>query len=346
MTIHNDDPTKTTEIEIDPTKLADDDPDVIAQKVALEALATEEARIAAGGAAIEEKPADGAKPKEDVKPAEEPEAITIPKARFDDVLKQLNDQKLDNARLEGALAATAELAKAKPEEEGAEEVQLTPEQVDAHFDKIIDDLDKKLDDGELSTGDWRKETRKYQNLRNLAQDELERRLAPDQDDTPAESLVLAERTDQLTKDRPWVGKVPLSVLKAATPLAIENLEAEGITLGSDEQSTLLLRAALIQIGEAQGWDKRYGGGAAAAKPVEVAKPDATKPATGADGKPLDPKVVAEKIALARAQPGLPDGGNTNVGSPELKEGMSEEELDALPPAARKQVMDSIVGTIH
>lgn len=345
MTIQNDDPTKAAETEIDPTKLADDDPDVIAEKAAIKALADEEAKIAAGGAATEEKPADGAKPAEETKPAEEP--VTIPKARLDEVLAQLKERELNEARLEGALAAASELAKDKPKEEVAEEVQLTPEQVDKHFDNLIDGLDKQYDDGELSASEWRQQTRQLDRLRDAAQNELEKRLAPEEDETPAESLVLAERTGQLTKDRPWVGKVPLEVLEAARPLAVANLAAEGITLGTDEQSTLLLRAALIQLGEGLGWDKRYGGVAAQAKPAEAAKPDAAKPATGKDGKPLDPKAVADKIALAQAQPGLPDSGNPGSGTAELKEGMTEEELDALPPAARKQVLDTIIGsTIH
>lgn len=336
MTILKDDPTKDEPAIL---TLPPDDPDVIA-------LAKAQADLEAAEKAETdpEKPEAEAKPEAAAAAETPPEEITIPKARFDEVNARLREAELDKARLEGALATAAELAKAKPAgEEAAEEPQLTPEQVDAHFDKLVEDVDAKFDAGELSAVEWRQKARQLEKIRNETLDQLAAKNAPAEDDAPVESLSLAEATNHLVKERPWIEKVTADEWEDLRPLAIRALKAEGIELGTDEQSTVLLRGALIMQAEKLGWNNRAG--VPAAKPVETKpEPGAPKPTTGKDGKPLTPEQVKAKVELALGQPALPEGSpGADSETPDPASITSEEDIYKLPDSTRAKIMADIIG---
>lgn len=340
MTIRDDDPNKPKPEESEVgLRLPDDDPDVIAHKAAIEALAAEEAKAAEGEnkdpVTLEAK-ADG----ENKDPPAEGEAISIPKARLDKVLADLEELKLENARLEGAAVAAAELAKHRPAEKPEEEKpQLTHEQVDGHFDKMIDDVDAKLDAAELTTAEWRKRTREIEKLRNETHDQLDAQIQPEEE-APSDSLAAAEATEKLVEGRPWIEKVTADEWEDIRPLAIKQLERENIKLGTDEQSTVLLRGAMVMVAERLGYPALYGAGTKESRPSGDKKPP-----EGGKAPPLKPEQVKDKLALASRQPALPEtvaGADNQDVDPAAV--LSEEDAMALPASARDRVMETILGT--
>ena len=348
------------------TTIADDDPDMIALKAAEAELEAEEKGIDPGkpaeptaadkGALPAPVPAPGAP----VEPAgkeptapDEPEQITIPKARFDQVRERARDAQIAQLKAESRADTLQDLIErgviqphqVPPGTAGAEVPKTIPEQVTAIRDQQKN-LAAEFEAGRLGAQDW-------EGKRQALDDQvLELRLSEHQAPQPTEDLLLSERTDALIKDYPILDHLTAEQLTPVKNIAMEHMILSGTPYEPNSPSSLLdLRQRVATLAD-QAWHMEgvHSPSRDPKAPATPAQPAATPPATpltAATPAPEQPGVTAAerkaKLDLAAQQPPtLTSAPGTTIGgidalTEETFLKMTTEEVAALPP----EVLDRI-----
>jgi len=294
------------------------------------------------GQPAEQPPA--AQPQPTGKPAGKPdvtvETVMVPKARLDEVLRERAEAERRATYLQGALDAQrmAPGAARPPAEQPAAQAPPSPEQRIGTVKAQRLALAKKYDDGEIDAAEFRKQDDAYEDqIWNIRQETLRPASQPAPRQTPANDLYLEEVTERLEAQHPYTTVLADTDMQFLVMKAKESLTAEGVRLGNDPRSLLLLRKRTAELSDTFG-------------PMLTGKQ--LQPATSAAnaGTPTQPagmsaqaQARANKLALAASHP----ADIQNLGGPGQAAGvptqqqiaaMSDEEIAALPESTRARIM--------
>lgn len=198
------------------------------------------------------------------------------------------------------------------------------------------ELGKQVDAGTLSTEE-------YEVQRQALDDEIlgirEQRLLDEVKQSLPQGghdLFLEEKTDALETANPWVKKIPQDEIELLIPFARKELKASGFDLTSVAGTPIgdfKLREALVKVAQRQGFDKMYGGEAAAAPAGTPATPTARPTA----------EQIAAKAALAAGAPPTPVGTTApaTTWNAERVETMDSLDLENMPMADLKRIGEAM-----
>lgn len=321
----------------------DEDVDLVELRASRAAAEAEQAG-GQGGEGNGEKPAAEApsgKATEENRAAEQPHMI--PKGRLDQEIHTRKHFEKEAERLshENALLKAAQQ---KPGSPGAAAQPQAPggtiDERQAAIDAEEDKLAAKFDAGDISFADLNKERRALR-AQQVALDE-ERILArvPRSEPDSEGSLTLQNATARLEQEHPYCAHLTQSQLNQIESMAYEALRAEGVHIGADERSTLILRTRIAEMSD--DWGPVFLKGK---DPVAAAKSGAAPSPSQAPAPALSPEAKA-RLAKAGMQAEMPvaaDAMTGGVGGVEgitdsMIESMSEAEMENLPKAVRARIM--------
>lgn len=294
-------------------------------------------------------PAAGAQPPTDQQQQPDPAAgkqppVMIPKPRLDEALRIADEARQREAYWRGMAEARAGVQGAQPgQPQPATPPQPSTEDRLAAIATQIDELAKKFDEGEITMAEFKRQERDLQ--------KQERELLAPAATAPApggDDLYLAEATDRLVTQHPWVAMfdqlgtdADWGYLKSQ---AISNLTAAGIDPTQGNIGRLELRKEIARLTDELGpalLTKR-------AQEKGVALPgQQQQPPAVPQPKPLSPQAQARAAKLdlqASAPPNLAaftGAGTGNVPgdvSDAQLEAMTDDEIGALPEATRRRLL--------
>ena len=264
----------------------------------------------------------------------EPESIHVPKARLDQVLSELKQLRERDAEKDRQLAYFAGQlhAKGTPTAEG----QPAESQADpvAEHDAKIDSLYEKYDSGEIGMAELKKQERALLRERDAIVAERSKPSPEVVAQQIATDPYLTEKTAEIERQNPWLNNVPAPVIQhSLLPFAYQILADQGVKVGADVRSTLMLRAAVVQAGKILGLDQRGGQQQGTSLPV-----DQRPQAPTADQR-------RQKVELARNHPPSMQTAGTGAASgqtysPEDIDKMSDVDLASLPASILEQLAPS------
>jgi hypothetical protein len=334
-----------------------DDPDDVALKAAQALVHAEDTEAGAqpeGSTTQGQDPAQaGTTPPAATQPDQrqpaQPAPVMIPKARLDETLQALDKTRLENARLQGMLEATARQTQPAPgQQQQQQQPQQTPAQRIAALRAEKVTLAKDFDDGKFSGSAFmEKQAAIDTQIDQLRDEQLTATLKPNA--APAnDELYLETLTAQLETNHPWV-KVFDQVgtdadWKFLELKAVENLTAAGKTIDlSKTIDRYNFRKEMSELATA------FGPSLVAAKAAAkgIAIPGAQPQQQQQQQQPqLTPAAQTRLKALQRAAGAPPDlaamtgsiGDPTGAISEERLEHISEEDFDKLPAATRAKLL--------
>jgi len=325
------------------------EPDIDERDLA-EAKAAAEAEKAAGAGDGGAAPAAPGSPQQPQQPAQaQPETITVPKARLDDVLGKLDKAKEEAAYLRGQLDATAARPQGQP---GAQQQQPQPQTPSAEQRLSTlyaeqDVLAKKFDDGEITYSELKRQERdlnaREQDIREeILLGKMPKPVAASNND----DLFLDTETAKLEQAHPWVfiaDKVGTVVdWKYVQDRAIDDLVKSGIDPTEGNRGKLALRTKVAELFDELG--PSLLGTKAKAQGITVPGDDAGAPQ---QQRPMSDAALARAAKLntaGRAPPNLSQmNGNsgdntTGVPSEARLEAMGDDEIGNLPDSMRKKLL--------
>lgn len=320
-------------------------PDEIDYQEALAALKAEQtapAVTAPPKPEIADKPAET--PPQEGQPTEEAKpGVVIPKARFDEVLRERDEAKSQAAYLKGIVDANKEM-RTQPtstvtEGKTAPPAKTIPE-ILAAIDAVKLDLAKKYDDGELTYSQLMAEQVKLDNQAFTIREESlringERITAEARDAAKREAIgeKLDDHAVRMDQEHPSLLALPQDGNAPEWGFlrekAVQELAKEGVVLrDNDSRSMMLFRERMATLA-----DRFFPVEAAPAQAVSQQPPTVLKPSLG--------KQRLAKIETSHQQP--PDTGR--LGSSGTKQeltdsqilGMSDDQIAALPDATRARI---------
>jgi hypothetical protein len=305
-----------------------------------------------------EKPGETAQgQQQQAKPGEpqqqQPEQVTIPKARFDEVNTAKSRAETEAAYWRGV--AEGRQAPPAPGASGQQGQQQEPttEQKLGEVDAKVDALAKRFDDGEITMAEFKREERKLQGERAAIEDAAKPKPAETPANGQGDPLYLETLTAQLEKDHPWLGVYEQVGTDAhwgfLRQQAVDNLLARRIDpTRTDTVTRYELRKEIATLAT------EYGPGmltkAATAKGITL--PGQQAPANGQQQQQQpttpalsrDAKDRLKKLELAKTTPPninhigttqtAPAGGPTD----EDAAAFSEDDYDKLPAAVRSKLL--------
>lgn len=353
-------PATTPDPQIEEPRFPDDDPDVLALKAAEEELAAEEKgedpKTAEPSAADKDAiPAQAAAPgtTPDPEPGPDPESITIPKARFDEVLARSREAQIENIRKDAENKTLRDLIDRgviQPHQVPGGTPAIQPEVKPLTTAERVTGLRGQqqglaadFEGGKIGASDWEKQRQ------DIDDQILELRISESRGTDPApgpqtEDLLLSERTDKIADDYPIVQHLTKEHLEPLAKIAVATMDFEGKAYNPQNPASVLdLRTRIAKMAD-QAYEMdgvaspSRNPPTATPTPAEpgatpTAQPAATpgQPAAAQPAAATDPVTAAQreaKLALAARQPvpitGVPGGGQGGG-----VDGMTEEEFVAL-----------------
>ena len=268
------------------------------------------------------------------------ETIRIPKAEFDKRMRASRVREQEARELAAYWKGVAEGGGVKPGE--AAPAQPEPIQ-DPHEQAIraIEDrqvaIAQDLDDGKLTTAEWRKKDLELTREReDLVAQRIENRAVDQATPDPKQDVNVQGFTRDLEETRPWLKNVPVGMWGKIRPLALDVAKANGLTIDGTAQGTINYRACLVAVLEETGLHRKFGATDAPA-PAQ-----STPPAAPAAPRGATPAQIKAKAILQGQQPPAPTlAGQGVINAGEVTEAsmadMTEAELAALPPAVLKRL---------
>jgi hypothetical protein len=307
---------------------------------------------AAGG----EAPQDSAKtgqPQPQGQP--QPEAVMIPKARFDEVNGRAQQAEQSAAYWRGVAEARA--AAQQPWQPGPggqpqpQPAQPTPEQRLASIHAAQDDLATKFDNGEITMAEFKKQERELNGQEmTLREEMLIQRVQPAaQAPDGNQSLYLDTLTANLEQEHPWVQvfdqvgtDADWSYLKAQ---AIDNLTQRGVDPRTGDIGRYELRKEIAVLADQLG--PTLVGNRAKAKGIAL---PGDQPQGGTPGQPQPPQLSPQaqqrqrKLEMAAGSPpnlrsmGTDAPDPSGLPSDSRIEDMSDDEIGNMPDSVRRRMM--------
>ncbi len=361
---------------IEEPRFQDNDPDVLALKAAEEELEAEEKGVDPN--ATEPSPADkdaipakaaapGATPEPEPDPVPDPdEKITIPKARFDEVLARSREAQIEVIRKDAENKTLRDLIDRgviQPHQVPGGTPAQTPEPTPPTTTERVtgmrgeqQSLAAEFEAGRISATDWEKQRQ------GIDDQILELRISESRASDPAagpqtEDLLLTERTDKIASDYPIVQHLTKEHLTPLAKIAVATMDFEGKAYNAQDPTSVLdLRTRIAKMADqAYEMDGIYSPSrqtpTATTTLVEpVATPAAQPGATPAVQPAAAPGPVTAaqrqaKLNLAARQPApltsVPGTGQGGV------DGMTEDEFVALSTEAiealPKETLDRIAA---
>lgn len=326
-----------------PPPAVSDDPDEQAVRDAVAAVEAEENAARAGTEGEPGQPKEQAQgQQQQEQPVETP---MIPKPRFDEVAERARQAEQHAAYWRGVAEARQQPGQpGQPAQQ--QQPQATPEQRIAEFDKQIDALSTKFDNGEITMAELRRQERELQRQQEAVRTASQQAPQQSQPRQANDDLFLESKTAQLEQAHPWI-KVFEAVgtdahwglLKAE---AIDNLTKQGIDPRQGNWGRLQLRTEIARLAD------EYGPSLVAerAKAQGIALPGQSQeqPAQNQQRQP-SPAAAARQTKLQMQEQSPPDltamrggGGDPNIVTETQVTTMSEDELDALPIATRQKFL--------
>jgi hypothetical protein len=337
------------------------------------AIAAAEAEKAAGGAAEGATPDPGAALTAQPKPAGQPDQatsggdkpadhVTIPKARFDEVAKQRDDERANAAYWRGVAEARGQQGQRTPQGDPAKPggtAQGQPPAAEARLAEIQtkqDALAQKFDNGEITYSDLVKESRALNTAEQTIREEMllaKVKPADARARDDGDGLYMDRLTVELETQHPWCqvfnelkGPEADAAWEFVAKQAQLNMNAAGI-----DTSTQLGKYELRK--EAAKLADKFGpaliGELAKASNITIPGQQSGQP-SGQGGQqqkpPLSPlaKARAEKLATAADAPPNLSSMNGNAGDPSglptdaSIEGMDDDAIGNLPDATRNRLL--------
>lgn len=361
-----------TEVTTDDQTEQTDDIDLLELNEAREALKSEGAESEEGS---EDEAGDGeanAEPepepeKQDAQTAEgdkqddpktdgQQDPTMIPKARFDEVL-QRGDEAARAAAYWKGVADGRINPDAKGDGEGGQEPTETPEQQIEGIRSELFNLAEQFDNGDLSMADFkRKEAELEDKIEEIRQEQNEQSQQAAAKDTGDQrrsqvDLYLEERTNQIAGEHPYmsmlddfqtneVSATRLSILNAD---ARASLKQEGVELGDDARSTLVLRQRIADLSD------KYGPMWFPDAQVGQQQPEQSGGQPANTGLTDKQKAVKAKVEEAAKHPPntetlgtgeIDDTATVASATAKIESGeMTDEEIAALPPAVKSKIIN-------
>lgn len=274
----------------------------------------------AEGAPVVEPPAEANPPSEKQRPKEVDAIVALRKQN------QLISEQL--AMAQGQVVALSKVALAKSNETEAAPKKDRVEEIRVERQTLAD----KVDTGDLSV-------REYEDLRYaLEQEELEIKLSALREAKPAtvphqEDLYLAEQTNKLRSDNPFLAGITSAQLKPFEDLAYIEAEMEGKPIQAGAAGTLELRQRMVRLA-AKVYDK----------PVAVDAPvKKVTPEGGAEEKAAQSKALEAKLKMQEQMP--PDV--TKLGHRGDSAGLTEAQVAAklFDPATSEEEATALIDSL-
>lgn len=299
---------------------------------------------------------------------QQPEPPPVPYGRFAEVNRKARDLELENARLRGLAEGVRTAGPRQPAQEAPPEP--TPEQkraaVETEWDQQIEALAKRYDDGEISLADHGKALRRmnaeYQGKVDAAVRQPDTQQPSREPDPEAlerdinDDSGVRRATAHLADDNPWL-RQPTPGLRRALQEDLAAIQPRGEgwarhiaaqaghnydRLGVRSQ-TVFLRIGMVAAAKEAGLDQQYSRTIPQAAPAAAETPAKPQPGSRPNPGALTPEQRRAKAGLARSHPpdltqaGSPAGTSQAVTDADI-EGMTDEEIAALPEATRKKLM--------
>lgn len=268
--------------------------------------------------------------------------------------EQLADERARNAYLMGKLEGTQEAVQLGTQpQQPAFDPQAESDAIKQDYqtavserDAAIDALDQQFDDGEIGQRELRAREREIQasfgdKAKGLAQrhHELEARVQqqnnPQVDPVNVEQQInsdpwLQQNTNQLRHNNPWLDVISDELMSQVQGEALQLMERRGQPIGSDVQTTWLMRQTMAEVGKHWGLDRLPVSNQAGTAPsVQPANPS-TSPT---------PEDRLEKLTLANNHP--PAIGQAGSPAPvdETPQRVSDDSLTAQDIASQLGVAE-------
>lgn len=290
-----------------------------------------------------------------------PTDLTVPKARFDEALGRARAAELEVAALKGALSSHGVPL---PTATGAPAPAPAPAAPDPHRNLVLAqnhvmDAAAKYEAGDIAFVDFSKALLQGMALTQDSRDAItfgkfgqevneaiQAAIRTQVKPGLADRAIVDQHVVELVKSMRWVGRMTPTQMQQLEVIAREEAKALGKPFGTGVEELMRLQQAVAELGEVMG-PRWYPGESppphpsaapAAAPAAPAARPDAVPP----PGTVPTAAQRAAKVAIAATFPPNAQASGGTRTSAELTEadieGLSHEEVEAIPPGLRRRLL--------